>query len=222
MGRSFLGQLFAELRTNQERVSKTAKLLVWVKASTSADGHQEAIFLKTHWCIWKIDWIWMQKNRPDSQENTYIYGSGTLLTRIMMNSWQKMTFDLAIYLAQRNIPLYILQRWKKATNSFYPSRGIQNPQTEHVWWICRLAFLLCEIFGKHQLIHIILHTASINERPFEIEDLEVLDLEARTKALRLEHPDTQGSMANLASTYWNQCRLGREGRSRSSSWSRYI
>ena len=35
--------------------------------------------------------------------------------------------------------------------------------------------------------------------------------------LGLEHPDTLGSMANLASTYGNQCRLKRRGHSRSSS-----
>lgn len=37
--------------------------------------------------------------------------------------------------------------------------------------------------------------------------LEVQVMEARKKVPGLEHPDTLGSMANLASTYWNQGQL---------------
>lgn len=36
----------------------------------------------------------LRTNNPVSQEYTYIYGSGTLLTGTLMNSWQKKTFRL--------------------------------------------------------------------------------------------------------------------------------
>jgi Tetratricopeptide repeat len=40
----------------------------------------------------------------------------------------------------------------------------------------------------------------------EVEELEVQVMETRKRVLGQEHPDTLSSIANLASTYWNQGR----------------
>lgn len=101
MRRTISEQLFAEFRTNQERISETAKLPVWLKAFTSADGQWERdLFEDTLMCLkdssllqafvrelegiyhfssdrFIKDRIRLRTNKSVSQENTDIHGSGT-------------------------------------------------------------------------------------------------------------------------------------------------
>ena len=117
-------QLFAGFSNNQEQISESAKLLIWLNAFRSLDGQWNSdlfedvlIRLKDsslllafargldgvyHASLHPIikDWIRLRTNESISQETTYM--AATLVTEILLNSWQKEHFDLPL-IAKQNI-----------------------------------------------------------------------------------------------------------------------
>ena len=206
-------QLFAEFRADQDRVSETAKLLVWLKAFTGADGQWESdlfedvlICLKDssllqaftreldgfyHSSLHPLikDWIRLRAKRPISQENTYM--AATLVKEILVNSWQKQHFDLPLSTKQ-NILLHIIALEKcyeefSISQACIPSTKTTFGEnaTSQFWFATFL-----ESTGSYHL------AAIINERLYARDK----------KILGPEDPSTLTSMTDLASTYRYQGR----------------
>ena len=109
-------QLFAGFGTNQEQISKSAKILIWVNASSSLEGQwnsdlfedvlirlRDSSLLQAfargldgfyHASLHPLvkDWIRMRIKESISQENTYM--AATLVKEILLKSWQK---SISIY-----------------------------------------------------------------------------------------------------------------------------
>ena len=157
-------QLFAGFRANQEPVSETAKLLVWLKAFTGADGHWESDLFEDvlislrdssllqafaqevdkfyHSSLHPLikDWIRLRTDISISQENTHL--AATLVKESLVDSVQKERFDLPL-LAKQNIPLHIIaleENYQEFFNSqpYIPSnQNIFDEYTDSQLWSAR-------------------------------------------------------------------------------------
>ncbi len=206
-------QLFAGFSTNQEQISESTKLLLWLNAFSNVEGQWDSDFFQDvlirlrdssllqaftrerdgfyHASLHPLvkDWIRLRTDRSIGQGNTYM--AATLVAGILWNSWQKHHFDLPL-LAKQNILLHIIALEESYQEFFIPQPSISSSQkifdeyTISQFWFAK--FLLKT--GSYHLAEI------INQR-----------LNAHNKkVLGLEHPSTLTSMANLASTYRNQGR----------------
>ena len=249
-------QLFAEFNPDQERVSESAKLLVWLKTFTSADGQWESdLFEDVLLCLkdssllqafareldgfYHIslhplikDWIRLRTKKSICQENTYM--AATLVKEILLNSWQKQHFDLALPTKQ-NILLHIIaleESYEEFSISQTCTLSIKTAfgeyTTSQFWFATFLesagSYYLAAIVNQRlyaqnkkllgpehpsTLISMtdLASTYRYQGRWKEAEELEVQVMEARKRVPGPEHPRTLTSMANLAYTYWNQGRL---------------
>ena len=206
-------QLFAGFSTNQEQISESAKLLTWLNTFSNVEGQWDSDLFEDvlirlrdssllqayaqeqdgfyHASLHPLvkDWIRLRTDRSISQDNTYM--AATLVTEILLNSWQKKHFNLPL-LAKQNIPSHIIALEESYQEFFIPqssitlSQNIFDEYTIDQSWFAK--FLLNN--GSYQPATIIYQR--LNEK---IE-----------KVLGREHADTLTSMANLASAYRNQGR----------------
>ena len=206
-------QLFAGFSANQEQITESAKLLIWLNAFSSAEGKWDSDLFEDvlislsdssllqafargldgffHASLHPLikDWIRLRTDKSISQENTCM--AGTLVRKILMSSWQKQHFDLPL-LTKQNITSHIIALEESYQEFFIPQPSIPSNQkifdefTFSQSWFAR--FLLD--IGLY-------HLAEIMSQRLNAQN---------EKVLGLEHPSTLTSMANLASTFWNQGR----------------
>ncbi|MCJ1344811.1 hypothetical protein MMC31_003014 [Peltigera leucophlebia] len=206
-------QLFAEFSTNQERISESAKLLIWLNAFSNVEGQWDSDFFEEilirlrdssllqafvreldgfcHASLHPLvkDWIRLRTDRSICQDNTYM--AATLVTKILLNFWQEGHFDLPP-LAKQNIPSHIIAQEESYEELFYPKPSIPSNQKildEYINSQSWFARFLLDI-GSYHFAEIIYQRLNAQNEKF----------------LGIEHPDTLTSMAQLASTYRNQGR----------------
>ncbi len=248
-------QLFVEFDSRQEEMSESAKLLIWLNAFSNASGQWESdlftdalIRLRDssllqaftresdgfhHSSLHPLikDWIRLRTNESISRENTYM--AATLVKEILVHSWQKQHFKLALLTRQR-ITSHIIaleESYEEYANSQTCIRLNQKILDEYIssqFWFARFLFKA----GLYPLAETINHRinaqnekilgpdhpntlasmgnlASIYQnqgRWEEAEELEVQVIERRKRVLGVENPDTLTSMECLASTYRDQGR----------------
>ncbi len=248
-------QLFAEFSNNQEWMSESAKLLIWLNTFSNVEGQWDSdrfedvlIHLRDssllqafargldgfcHASLHPLvkDWIRLRMDRSISQDNTYM--AATLVTELLMDSWQKECFDLPL-LAKLNVPSHIIGLEESHQDFFIPQASILSNHkifdeytTSQIWFAEYLsntglyhlsATINQRINAQNKKVLGIEHPDTLTSmanlastfwnqgRWKEAEELEVQVMETRRRVLGLEHPDTLTSMANLASTFWNQGR----------------
>lgn len=164
-------QLFAEFKADQERVSESAKLLVWLKAFNSVNGQWESdlfedvlLFLKDssllqafareldgfyHTSINPLikDWIRLRTKKSICQENTYM--AATFVKEILLNSWHNQQFYLALS-AKQNILLHIIAL-EESYEEFHISQTC-TPSIKRDLVNTNFSILVCHVFGKCWLI----------------------------------------------------------------------
>ena len=206
-------QLFAGFSINQERISESSKLLVWLDAFKNVEGQWDSdLFVDVlirlrdssllqafarepdglyHTSLHPLvkDWIRLRIDRSISQENTYM--AATIVREILVNSVQKQHFDLPL-LAKQSIPSHIIALEESYQEFFISPPYIPSNQrifdeytNSQIWFA-----LFLSSAGLYHLAKVI--NQRLNEQ--------------NKKVLGLEHPSTLDSMAALASTLWEQGR----------------
>ncbi len=142
-------QLFAGFSTNQEQISESAKLLTWLNTFSNVEGQWDSdlfedVLIRSrdssllqayaqeqdgfyHASLHPLvkDWIRLRTDRSVSQDNTYM--AATLVTEILLNSWQKKHFNLPL-LAKQNIPSHIIALEESYQEFFIPQSSITLSQ----------------------------------------------------------------------------------------------
>ena len=206
-------QLFAGFSANQEQISESTKLLIWLNAFSSVKGQwnndlfedgllrlRDSSLLQAfargvdgyyHASLHPLvkDWILLRTDKSICQVNTCM--AAALVAGILGSSWQKQHFGLPL-LTKQNITSHIIALEESYQDFFISEPYIPSSQKisgEYInsqSWFAK--FLLDT--GSYHLAEIInLRVNAQNE-----------------KVLGHEHPDTLTSMAYLALTLMNQGR----------------
>ena len=206
-------QLFAGFSTNQEQISESGKLLIWLKAFGKTEGQWDSDFFEDvlirlrdssllqafargldgfcHASLHPLikDWIRLRTDKSLAKKNTYM--AATLVTEILLNSWQKEHLDLPL-LAKQNIPSHIIVLEESYQEFFISQPYIPSNQ---------------KIFDEYTISQNLLARLLLNNGSYHLAEIINQRLNAQNeKVLGLEHPDTLASGANLASTYPSQGR----------------
>ncbi len=207
-------QLFAIFNANEEQIMETAKLLIWLKAFISSETDQwdsdffgdvlmhlsDSSLLQAfargldgfyHASLHPLikDWIRLRTDKSTSQENTCM--AAMLVNKILINSWQKEHFNLSLF-AKQDIASHIIALEESYREFFIPQPFI--PSNQKIFDEYTISQVMFAKFLQYTgLYHL---SETINQRLYA----------QNQKFLGLEHPDTLTSMANLASTIWDQGR----------------
>ena len=135
------------------------------------------------------DWIRLRTDKSTIQEN--FCAAAMLVTIILINSWQKQHFDLSL-LAQKDIASHIIALEESHQEIFSPQPFISSNQ---------------KIFDEYTIFQSWFAKFLLNTGSYHLSEIINQRLNAQNqRVLGLEHATTLTSMANLASTYWNQGR----------------
>ena len=206
-------QFFARFDANHELVLESAKLLMWLKAFVSESDQWDSDFFGDvlirlsdssllqafargldgfyHASLHPLikDWIRLRTDRSTSQENTCV--AAMLVSQILVKSWQKQDFDLPL-LAKQYITSHIIALEESYQEFFITKPSIPSKQ---------------KIFDEYTLSQIWFARFLLDTGSYHLSEIINQRLSAQNeRVLGLENPETLNSMANLASTFWNQGR----------------
>ena len=207
-------QLFAIFNANKEQILKSTKLTLWLKAFVSSETDQwdsdffgdvllrlsDSSLLQAfargldgfyHASLHPLikDWIRLRTDKSASQENTYV--ASMLVSKILINTWQKEHFDLPL-LAKQDIASHIIALDESYQEFFIPQPFI--PSNQKIFDEFRISQFW---FAKFLLTTGSYHLSEIMYQRLNVQN---------EKILGLEHPSTLHNMSGLASTYRNQGR----------------